>query len=110
MNKLLTELVVDEGGARGIPDMRIGETARSILHEAAEEHIVQYFQKAVLNMVHGGRVTLKVKDFSLIDNQHFLDDGNKQSYHEKMDIHVQYADMKYKTAAPGAPGPSGGAA
>ena len=121
MKKLLTELVVDQGAELRIPDMRIGETARNMLHEAAEEHIVQYFQKAVLNMAHAGRVTLKVKDFKLIDNQHFLDDGTMRAYKANVGMKTINSELQYRppplaegtgaaSSAPGAAGPSGAAA
>ena len=75
MKKLVHEIVGDVCDSLGYPQMRIGEVACSMLQESAENYLVLYFQKAVLNMVHAGRITLMKKDFDLISSQIFIESG-----------------------------------
>lgn len=72
MRKIIKELVQ---GCSRVKDLRMHETGVAALHTAVEEYIVNFFQRAVLNMVHGGRVTLKSSDFKLIKNQEFMERG-----------------------------------
>jgi histone H3/H4 len=81
MKKIIAEIIQNICAAQGWDVRNIGDGVCAIIQEAAEEFLVLQFQKAILSMAHGGRVTLLKKDLDLVSRH---GRGSAHVSHEKM--------------------------
>ena len=65
IRKLPFQGLVKEIAQQIRPDLRFQSTSILALHEASESFLVTMFNKVNLGAIHGGRVTIQVKDILL---------------------------------------------